>query len=121
VVAGEGGFKYFLLGSIGSIFFLFGISVFYGFFGTLNFFEIFDLFLCEVSVGSVELGLKISFVFLVSFVFFKLMIIPFHSWGPDVYDGTFTFIVLFLATVPKVVFLLLFLKFYFLFFSFSIG
>lgn len=111
----EGGFKYFILGSVSSVLFLFGICLFYGFFGLVRLNEIIDLFLGEVSFGGVEFGLRCSFVFVLAIIFFKLMVFPFHFWGPDLYSGSSVFMVLFIAIVPKVIFLVVFMRFYFVF------
>jgi len=111
----EGGFKFFLLGSVSSIIFLFGICLFYGFFGLVRFDEFKDLFLGEMSLGGLELGLQCGFAFMMVIIFFKLMIFPFHFWGPDLYSGSPVFMVLFISIVPKVVFLGVFVRFYFIF------
>ena len=117
----EGSFKFFILGSVSSVLFLFGICLFYGFFGLVRFDEIKDLVLGEVSLGGLELGLQCSFVFMMAIIFFKLMVFPFHFWGPDLYSGASVFMVLFMAVVPKVVFLIVLVRFYFVFLLGSVG
>jgi NADH-quinone oxidoreductase subunit N len=50
-------------------------------------------------------------------VLFKLALFPFHYWVADVYEGSALIITAFFSTVPKIAFVCLFLKLYFIFFS----
>jgi NADH-quinone oxidoreductase subunit N len=47
----------------------------------------------------------------------KLAIVPFHYWIGDVYDGSHLVVTLFLSTIPKITFVVLLVKLYFVFFS----
>lgn len=102
----EAGLKYFILSSFSSIFILKGISLIYGICGTTNFKEVFDLtfFFFDSSYNYLFL---FSLIFILIGVLFKVAIVPFHYWVPDVYEGSSTVIVLFFSTVPKISFLFL--------------
>ena len=80
----EGGTKYILLGAFSSALILFGISQIYGLLGTTRFEEIgYEL----MAFSDPSMGLVIGFVLLISGLGFKLAIVPFHMWAPDVYEG----------------------------------
>ncbi len=82
----EASLKYFLLGAFSSSFLLFGMALLYGSSGSLDFGGLAASF----SAGVFSLGKPILllgfFLFLVG-LFFKLSLIPFHFWAPDVYQG----------------------------------
>ncbi len=94
----EASMKYFVLGALASGLLLYGMSMVYGATGTL-----------EISTLSAGLlagqgnGIILSFglVFLVSGLAFKLGVVPFHMWIPDVYHGAPTAVTLFIASAPK--------------------
>ena len=95
----EAGLKYIILGSFSSGLFLFGVSLIYGFTGTINFNDISILFFDSSNVYyAIILGLLF---FLISLLF-KLGAAPFHMWIPDIYEGIPTPVTIFLTTVPKV-------------------
>lgn len=94
----EAGMKYILFGAATSAIMLFGISLLYGFTGTLNLFG--DNFLGELSNVPVAAStLAILFVF--GGLAFKLSMVPFHLWVPDAYQGAATPITAFLSTAAK--------------------
>merc|ERR1712224_1187167 len=53
-----------------------------------------------LTIFNVKLILGVLFVFIG--LFFKITIVPFHMWAPDVYEGAPISIVVFIATVPKI-------------------
>jgi NADH-quinone oxidoreductase subunit N len=82
----EAGLKYFVLGAFSSAFFLYGIAFVYGATGSTNLSRI-ATFLSEnvlLSDGVLLLG----FVLLLVGLGFKIAAVPFHSWSPDVYQGS---------------------------------
>ena len=118
----DAGIKYFILGAFSSSLFLFGVSLLYGVTGTINFEELKDLFtditLNEMSFFDVSL-VKFALVFILISLLFKLAIAPFHTWAPDVYEGSPSASTFFFAVVPKIaIFVLLLRIYYFSFFSF---
>lgn len=102
----KAGFKYFVLGSVASAVLLYGISFVLGAAGHFDLHRIFQQ-TPELMMTSRILFLGLVFI-LVGFLF-KISIFPFHFWLPDVYSGSFTPLLVLMATGLKVtVFVLLF-------------
>jgi NADH-quinone oxidoreductase subunit N len=94
----EAAMKYFVLGSMASGMLLYGMSMIYGATGTL------DLQLIAQSTqqaGGDSTLLVFGLVFLVVGLAFKLGVVPFHMWIPDVYEGAPVATTLFISSVPK--------------------
>jgi NADH-quinone oxidoreductase subunit N len=94
----EAGLKYFVLGALASGILLYGISLLYGFTGTMSFPGLAAAFARE---GAQSLGLLFGLVFLLAGIAFKISAVPFHMWTPDVYEGAPTPVTAFFATAPK--------------------
>ncbi len=95
----EAGLKYFILGALSSGLLLFGISLVYGFSGSLSYPEI----AAYVSgQDTAPLGVMVGMVFILAGLVFKISAVPFHMWTPDVYQGAPTPVTAFFAIVPKV-------------------
>jgi NADH-quinone oxidoreductase subunit N len=99
----EAGLKYFVLGALASGILLYGISLLYGFTGTMSFEGIAAAF----GRGSASIGLLLGLVFLLAGIAFKASVVPFHMWTPDVYEGAPTPVTAFFASAPKVAAILL--------------
>jgi len=99
----EAGLKYFILGSLASGILLYGISMLYGFTGTMDFAGLAEAF----GRGAPSIGLLFGLVFLLSGIAFKISAVPFHMWTPDVYEGAPTPVTAFFASAPKVAAVLL--------------
>ena len=94
----EAATKYFIFGGISSAFTLFGISLIYGLTGTTSFEEIGAL------VGTLDAYKEMLWLALVMVTVgfgFKVAMVPFHSWAPDVYEGAPTTITAMLAAGSK--------------------
>ena len=100
----EAGLKYFVLGALASGILRYGISLLYGFTGTMNFNGIAAAFARE---GTSSLGLLFGIVFVLAGIAFKISAVPFHMWTPDVYEGAPTPVTAFFASAPKVAAVLL--------------
>ena len=100
----EAGLKYFVLGALASGILLYGISLLYGFTGTMTFPGLAAAFARD---GAPSLGLLFGLVFLLSGIAFKISAVPFHMWTPDVYEGAPTPVAAFFASAPKVASVLL--------------
>ena len=100
----EAGLKYFVLGALASGILLYGISLLYGFTGTMTYPGLAAAFARD---GAHSLGLLFGLVFLLSGIAFKVSAVPFHMWTPDVYEGAPTPVTLFFSTAPKAAALLL--------------
>jgi len=95
----EAGLKYFVLGALASGILLYGISLLYGFTGTMNFSGIAAAF---ARTDTPSLGLLFGLVFVLAGIAFKVSAVPFHMWTPDVYEGAPTPVTAFFASAPKV-------------------
>ena len=100
----EAGLKYFVLGALASGILLYGISLLYGFTGTMTFPGLAAAFARD---GAPSLGLLFGLVFLLAGIAFKISAVPFHMWTPDVYEGAPTPVTAFFASAPKVAAVLL--------------
>ena len=101
----EAGLKYFVLGALSSGLLLYGCSLIYGFSGSTNF----DLI--AQNMDHLNTGLIFGIVFILVGLAFKVSAVPFHMWAPDVYEGSPTSVTTFLAIVPKVAALTVFIRF----------
>lgn len=98
VKSSEAGLKYFVLGALSSGMLLYGISLIYGFTGQIGFKEI-----AQVLNGQApQIGVIFGIVFVLAGLAFKISVVPFHMWTPDVYEGAPTPITAFFASAPKV-------------------
>jgi NADH-quinone oxidoreductase subunit N len=115
ILSVEASLKYFILGSIASSFILLGSSFIYGLLGTLNFGQIYLILSNITFLDNIAFlnACSISFLFIFIGLFFKIGAAPFHLWLPDVYEGAPTNITLFFATVPKLAFLSILIRFIF--------
>ena len=119
----DAGIKYFILGAFSSSLFLFGSSLLYGVTGTINFEEFKDLYVNVSPGNNADLSnislVQFGLVFILISLLFKLAIAPFHTWAPDVYEGSPSASTFFFAVVPKLaIFVLLLRIFYYSFFGF---
>ncbi|MHB1373515.1 MAG: NADH-quinone oxidoreductase subunit NuoN [Thauera sp.] len=94
----EAAMKYFVLGALASGLLLYGMSMVYGATGTLEFSGIAQAIYNQSANQTV---LMFGLVFLVAGICFKLGVVPFHMWVPDVYQGAPTAVTLVIATAPK--------------------
>jgi NADH-quinone oxidoreductase subunit N len=96
--ASEAAMKYFVLGALASGMMLYGMSILYGVTGSLNL-EIVSAALYQHAEKNMLL--VFGLVFVIAGIAFKLGVVPFHMWIPDVYQGAPTAVTLFLGTAPK--------------------
>ena len=94
----EAGFKYLLFGILTTTIMLYGFSLVFGFAGTTNLYQLADMFRTgDVSLLSAYAVLALILVG----IGFKVSIVPFHFWAPDVYEGSPIPIAGFLSTASK--------------------
>ncbi len=106
----EAGLKYLLFGAVASAVMLYGISLLYGFTGTLDFGSpAFQMSLLSLNVDAIPL-LVASFLTLAGFLF-KLSVVPFHIWAPDVYEGAPVSVAALFSVAPKLAGIGLLLRF----------
>ncbi|MFN0118491.1 MAG: NADH-quinone oxidoreductase subunit N [Elusimicrobiota bacterium] len=94
----EGAIKFFLVGTLSTGILLYGISYFYGYFGTTSIDALMNL---SASPYTRDLALSVIMVFLIAGFGFKLSMAPFHMWAPDAYEAAPTPITAFLSVAPK--------------------
>jgi NADH-quinone oxidoreductase subunit N len=97
-VSTEAAMKYFILGALASGFLLYGISMIYGATGSLDLTQIFKAASSNPEKPTI---LVFGLVFIVAGLAFKLGVVPFHMWVPDVYQGSPTAVTLLLGGAPK--------------------
>ncbi len=95
----EASFKYFMLGSFATAFFLFGIALVYGASATFYLPEI-KIYISQLN-GNLPPMVMVGLLFILIGVAFKVAVAPFHFWSPDVYEGAPTLVTAFMATVVK--------------------
>jgi NADH-quinone oxidoreductase subunit N len=94
----EAAMKYFVLGALASGMLLYGMSMIYGATGTL---EIGGVAQALYHGQAEKTVLLFGLVFMVAGVAFKLGLVPFHMWIPDVYHGAPTAVTMFIGSAPK--------------------
>jgi NADH-quinone oxidoreductase subunit N len=99
LVSQEAALKYFLLGAFSSAFFIFGIAYLYGYSDSITFAGIAS----AITGGAAnDVFLLIGIAFISVGLLFKVGAVPFHSWTPDVYQGSPTAVTAFMAAATKV-------------------
>ncbi|MBG7610188.1 MAG: NADH-quinone oxidoreductase subunit N [Anaerolineae bacterium] len=94
----ESGFKYLLFGAMASALMLYGFSLLYGFSGVTGLSEL----TAVISSGNLNTAIMYGSLLLMLMGFsFKISVVPFHFWAPDVYEGAPTPIAGFLSTASK--------------------
>jgi NADH-quinone oxidoreductase subunit N len=101
--SGEAGLKYFILGGFASAFFLYGVAMIFGVSGSTNLQSIAAVFGSEVSLTAGDAMLLAGVALLLVGFAFKVSLVPFHAWTPDVYQGAPTPFTAFMASVGKIV------------------
>jgi len=105
----EAGMKYLVLAAASSAFLLFGMALIYAELGTMEFSRI-----PTASVARSHLALVLpGIVLILTGIGFKLAVVPFHLWTPDVYEGAPAPVTAFIATVSKVAVFALVLRFFY--------
>ena len=93
ITSNEAAIKYFIMGSFASAILLFGIGAIYASTGSLSF-------------GNVLPGMdkfyQIGVLFVLSGLAFKIALVPFHFWAPDVYEGTPTIFTAIMSSIVKI-------------------
>lgn len=95
----EASMKYVLFGAVASAIMLYGISLIYGFTGTIN------LYGESMVNGLSQIGTApsaLAIILVLAGISFKLSVVPFHFWTPDAYQVAPTSVVSFLSTAPKI-------------------
>jgi len=105
----EGGIKYLVLSATASAFILFGMALIYSQSGTMAFSEVAAW--VTATVGGTRIAL-VGVALIFAGVGFKLSVVPFHLWTPDVYEGAPAPVTGFLATASKTAVFAVLLRFF---------
>ncbi|MUU32255.1 NADH-quinone oxidoreductase subunit NuoN [Helicobacter pylori] len=96
----EAGIKYFTMGAMASAFFAMGAMAFYLLTGSLNL-EVITLYLHTEGITNPML-FAMGAIFLIGAIGFKVSLVPFHTWMPDVYEGNNPVFASYISIVPKI-------------------
>jgi len=97
-IATEAAMKYFVLGAMASGFLLYGMSMMYGATGSLDINEVAQ----AIASGQIKHQVLVfGLVFVVAGLAFKVGVVPFHMWVPDVYQGAPTVVTLLIGGAPE--------------------
>jgi NADH-quinone oxidoreductase subunit N len=97
-ISTEAAMKYFVLGALASGLVLYGMSMLYGATTELDIVKMAE----AIAAGEANQTLLVfGLVFVVAGLAFKLGVVPFHMWIPDVYQGAPNAMTLFIGTAPK--------------------
>ena len=105
----EAGIKYLILSGTSSAFLLFGMALIYFQSGTMEFVRTAALLAGSTALPSTFL---VGLVLILTGVGFKLAVVPFHMWAPDVYQGAPAPVTAFVATVSKGAMVALLLRYF---------
>ena len=103
----EAALKYFIMGSVASGFLTFGIALLYAVTGKMNIAQSLGTYVAGVNQTGLLLGLSLLLVG----IGFKVSLVPFHLWTPDVYQGAPAPVTAFLSTGSKVALISALLRF----------
>ncbi len=105
----EAGIKYLILASASAAFLLFGIALIYADVGTMEFSRIGELSISDPGFALLLAGIVLTVVG----IGFKLGVVPFHLWTPDVYQGAPAPVTAFVATTSKSAIFALLLRYFY--------
>ncbi len=96
----EAAVKYFTMGALAAGFFSFGSMIFYALTGSIEISQIATVLAANqyVDIGYV----LVAVTFLLASFGFKLSLVPFHTWAPDVYEGSSAAMAGYMSIVPKI-------------------
>jgi len=110
----EAGLKYLILGAVSSAILLYGISMVYGLTGSTSLYHI-PAVIAAIFLNTFvfDPALVLALIFLIAGFGFKLALVPFHMWAPDVYEGAPTPITAYLSVASKTAGLVAFIRVFF--------
>lgn len=106
-LSNEAALKYFIMGAVASAFLTFGIAIVYSVTGQMNIAKS----LGYSVAASHDVGILLGFGLILVGIAFKISLVPFHLWTPDVYQGSPAPVTAFLSTGSKVAIFAAFLRF----------
>ncbi len=107
----EAGIKYLVLAASSAAFLLFGMALIYAELGTMDFLHIREAI--GAAAGASHVVLLVGTAFVITGFGFKLALVPFHLWTPDIYEGAPAPVTAFVATVSKGAMFALLLRYFY--------
>jgi NADH-quinone oxidoreductase subunit N len=104
----EAAVKFFVMGAIASVFILFGMSFIYGLTGQVSLLAASKSL--AVNASQNQLLIMFGLILIIAGASFKMALVPFHMWVPDVYVGANPVMTLFLSAAPKIAGLGIFMR-----------
>jgi NADH-quinone oxidoreductase subunit N len=96
----EAAVKYFTMGALAAGFYSFGSMVFYALTGSVEINQIASVLAAN---GYADMGyVLVATAFMLGALGFKVSLVPFHTWAPDVYEGASASMAGFMSIVPKI-------------------
>lgn len=114
----EAAIKYFTMGALAAGCFAFGVMIFYAITGSME--------LSQINTVLVEnnfepfIPVLLGVIFMLVALGFKLSLVPFHIWAPDVYEGSSSAMAGYMSIVPKIAAFVVALRFFEIFVSANI-
>jgi NADH-quinone oxidoreductase subunit N len=102
VGAHEAAIKYFTMGALAAGFFVMGSAVIYGVSGSLELYDITRAFQERMGESGVMVAMIGGAMLLLVAIGFKVSLFPFHTWTPDVYEGSSAPMAGYMSIVPKI-------------------
>ncbi|WP_370583464.1 NADH-quinone oxidoreductase subunit NuoN [Nitratiruptor sp. YY08-14] len=96
----EAAIKYFTMGALAAGFYAFGAALFYGLSGSVEIYKIAEV-LADRGYEPIWVVL-LATSFMIAAIGFKLSMVPFHTWTPDVYEGASAALAGYMSVVPKI-------------------
>jgi len=96
----EAAIKYFTMGAMAAGFYAFSAMIFYGLTGSVELYKIFEVL--QARDFEPIILLLVATIFMLASFGFKLALVPFHTWGPDVYEGSSAALAGYISIVPKI-------------------
>ena len=111
----EAAIKYFTMGAVAASFIAFGSMIFYALTGSVELGQISESLVAN-DFSNYPLVL-VGVVFILGGLGFKLSLVPFHTWAPDVYEGSNSALAGYMSIVPKIATFVVALRFFEIFIS----
>jgi NADH-quinone oxidoreductase subunit N len=109
----EASLKYVIFGSFASALMLFGLSWLYGVAGSTNIYDVHAALIASEN----QLLIFMSLLFILVGFGYKISMVPFHYWTPDVYEGAATPVTAFFSVAPKAAGLSILIRFFYTVFT----
>jgi NADH-quinone oxidoreductase subunit N len=98
----EAAIKYFTMGALAASFYAMGSAILYGITGSVELYKVAEVLAVRLDEAGLMIAVFGAAVMLMVAFGFKLSLFPFHSWAPDVYEGSSASLAGYMSVVPKV-------------------